>query len=144
MPSSPPPPSPARPQTHPHHVALSLVPEPAQIRIARRFGDEQLRRWGLVHLTETTRLVVSELVTNSVLHGTAGRRVVLRMSHVGDGVHLDVSGGCSDRSRLWQPGPEEEGGRGLLIVRALAERWGVSADGTSTWCTLRSAGEDGR
>jgi hypothetical protein len=47
-----------------------------------------------------------------------------------------VDDGSEKRPRLSDVATDSETGRGLFLVDALADRWGVSADGTTTWCTL--------
>ncbi|MER5756906.1 ATP-binding protein [Streptomyces sp. NPDC002088] len=49
---------------------------------------------------------------------------------------IKVRDGCPDLPVLRHAGPDDEGGRGLLLVESLAETWGVSPDGTTTWCSL--------
>ncbi|MFF0698551.1 ATP-binding protein [Streptomyces tendae] len=51
-------------------------------------------------------------------------------------VVIEVDDGSPCTPVLRCPGPDDESGRGLLLVQALAEAWGVSPDGTTTWCTL--------
>jgi anti-sigma regulatory factor (Ser/Thr protein kinase) len=91
------------------------------------------------------RLLVSELVTNSVRHGEA---------RAGDGVVLEIELGsdCArvevvDGGRGFEPDPTrvpgENGGWGLLVVDRLARRWGVErADGTRVWLELDVARRD--
>jgi anti-sigma regulatory factor (Ser/Thr protein kinase) len=103
--------------------------------------EEQLPR------IEDLRLCVSELVTNSVLHGGAGPNDRLHL-HVGrlngDGcVHVEVCDhgeGWADTSRSRSlDSAEPPGGWGLMLVGALADRWGVAADhGTCVWFELET------
>lgn len=83
-------------------------------------------------LMETLRLLVTELVTNSVTH--AGAESVMLKVLVGRGVVLtEVSdeGPGFDPAQRGQPG-EDRAGWGLFLVERLAHRWGVNHEGRST------------
>lgn len=47
-----------------------------------------------------------------------------------------MSDGSTALPQKRRPGPAEEHGRGVLIIDALADAWGTSDDGTTTWCSL--------
>jgi anti-sigma regulatory factor (Ser/Thr protein kinase) len=94
-------------------------------------------------LAEALRLVVSEVVTNSLLHGKAGQdgcvelvvkpgRERLRLEIVDDG------SGFMPHPRT--AAPDEPGGWGLYLVDSLADRWGVdSSQGTRVWLEMSPA-----
>jgi anti-sigma regulatory factor (Ser/Thr protein kinase) len=87
---------------------------------------------------EELKLVATEMVTNSVKHAGAGGAIGLELC-VGEGVALvavtDSGPGFEPLGR--RPDPEAEYGRGLLIVDALADRWGLdTASGTRVWAEL--------
>jgi anti-sigma regulatory factor (Ser/Thr protein kinase) len=112
-------------------ISLRLAPEPRAIRTARR-SLERLRDSLPPEKLEDTRLVVSELVTNSVLH--AGLSPDDRI-----GVVVTASDG-SVRGEVYDPGPgfdipsepgprpDLKGGWGLPIVERISDRWGVEQD----------------
>jgi serine/threonine-protein kinase RsbW len=87
---------------------------------------------------ETTRLLVSELVTNGILHGGAGKPVDVSIELEDGTVRVEVSDrgpGFAPRPRL----PDETGGWGLYLMDQLADRWGVARDGcTRVWFELSS------
>jgi anti-sigma regulatory factor (Ser/Thr protein kinase) len=92
-------------------------------------------------LMETLRLLVTELVTNSVKH-TGAPTVVLKVL-VGKGaVFTEVAdaGPGFDPGETGTPGPDHTGW-GLYLVERLAERWGVTqnGEGTKVWFELRRA-----
>jgi anti-sigma regulatory factor (Ser/Thr protein kinase) len=92
-------------------------------------------------LLETLRLLVTELVTNSVKH--TGAPTVLLKVLVGSHVVLTEvtdAGPGFDPARAGSPSPEHTGW-GLFLVERLAERWGVShnGEGTKVWFELRRA-----
>ncbi|WP_161174735.1 ATP-binding protein, partial [Streptomyces sp. SID7804] len=126
-------------------MQLEIRPDPAEVGRARRWARSRLAVSGIQAdepLAETLILLVSELVTNAVVH--TGRPAVLRLSLPGAEapeeaiVRLEVA----DRSGR-APVPrcvdgEATGGRGLALVDGLADRWGWSAEGVGKriWCEL--------
>jgi anti-sigma regulatory factor (Ser/Thr protein kinase) len=101
--------------------------------LARRFATAVLVSHGLTVLVPDARLMLSELVTNAVVH--AHSRSILRIEHVDSILRILVTDFGSD----WEPQSEPtEGGRGLRIVRQLATRWGVehSAGSKTVWFDL--------
>jgi anti-sigma regulatory factor (Ser/Thr protein kinase) len=95
---------------------------------------------------ETLSLVVSELVTNSVLHAglTAKDTVDLHVDNGGPQIHVAVH----DRGPGFPPpapiaDPLNAGGRGLAITAALSDSWGVDCDkhGCTVWCDIVTESE---
>jgi DNA-binding NarL/FixJ family response regulator len=105
-------------------------------RHARAVVRDLLQHWGFHDLVEDAVLVASELVTNAVEHTHSSCAMVVNRS--GGGVRIEV---CDDGGGSPDPQPPSttaEGGRGLMIVSALARAWGVdSAPPTKTvWVEL--------
>lgn len=99
-------------------------------RIARRRLEETLASYIAPALLGDLCIIASELVANSVVHGRVPEdgKVLLRIDLNGDRVRLETE----DRGRLLRRGPRPRrasevalGGRGLALVDALADRWGV-------------------
>ncbi|MFJ6860962.1 SpoIIE family protein phosphatase [Streptomyces werraensis] len=114
-------------------AAWELSPDPAVVADARRTAQDQLSRWGLDEEVKfTTELLVSELVTNAIRH--ASGRVRLRLIRERTLVCEVLDGGAS-APHLRHPRAMDEGGRGLLLVSQLAERWGTRfvPDGKIIW-----------
>ncbi|MET9306551.1 SpoIIE family protein phosphatase [Streptomyces cellulosae] len=114
-------------------AAWELPPDPAVVADARRTTQDQLSRWGLdEELKFTTELLVSELLTNAIRH--ASGRVRLRLIRERTLVCEVLDGGAS-APHLRHPRAMDEGGRGLLLVSQLAERWGTRfvPDGKIIW-----------
>ncbi|MFA3837108.1 ATP-binding protein [Streptomyces aureus] len=116
-----------------------LSPTPRGARLARLLSTEQLRAWGLPF--EAAAHVVAELAANAVTHGrVSGRdfRFTLLATH--GVIRIEVTDTRGERvPELGHPGGEEETGRGLQLVDALAARWGVTpgpAPRKTTWAEL--------
>jgi len=85
------------------------------------------------------RLLLSELVTNSVRHGGKQHRSIkLLVSITSFGVRVDVvDSGQGFDSNPKEIEPHDDGGWGLFLLDELADRWGVSQDGkTTVWFEL--------
>ncbi|MFD9083814.1 ATP-binding protein [Streptomyces erythrochromogenes] len=105
------------PQLVDFQVQLSATPRAA--RLARLLTVEQLRGWGLP-LVEPAH-VVAELAANAVTHGRVpGRDFRLAFTATPEVLLIEVADARGDRvPRI------RDAGRGLVIVEALADRWGV-------------------
>lgn len=121
--------------------AADFPSTPASIADARRFVAAELASVpGLDEdAMQTVTLMVSELATNSVRHAGTPYRVAVSRS--GGAVRVEVSDSGDGLARVRNPGPRDPHGRGLQIVNALADTWGVD-DATdtgekTTWFTFR-------
>ena len=88
---------------------------------------------------DATLLVVSELVSNAVVHAGSDMPVQLRIDLGADSVHIEVEDGDPNPPRQRDAGPDDAAGRGLLIVDNLADRWGwdaLQAKGKRVWCDM--------
>ncbi|MDX2564867.1 ATP-binding protein [Streptomyces sp. TX20-6-3] len=104
---------------------------PRGARLARCLSLHQLDRWNIPYGSESSdaaALLVAELAANAVTHGRVpGRDFELTLSYTpGLRLRIDVSDTRGERRpAATTPGPLDEGGRGLLLVEALAARWAV-------------------
>jgi CheY-like chemotaxis protein len=114
---------------HPFQVKSVDLPAEAQsARLARAFAIQTLSTWGLDELVADCAIVVSELVTNAVVH--AGSRSELRLSNHPHSVRVAVVDYGTGTPEPLAPSDSRLGGRGLQIVSSLATAWGVDgADG---------------
>ena len=81
-------------------------------------------------------LLTCELVTNAVQHAIDAAWVTVAVLRRGGVVHVDVvDDGCTGLPRWREADGHDEGGRGFLLVNALAERWGFLRErsGTCVW-----------
>ncbi|MFJ6781960.1 ATP-binding protein [Streptomyces yangpuensis] len=115
------------------------------IRPAREFAAETLHAWGVTCRRDDVLLCVSELATNALLHGVPpGRGYRLRMLRYDGTVRVEVHDSGDGRPRIGRRDPGAEGGRGLLLVAAVADRWGTvpRVPGKVVWCEF-AVGEGG-
>ena len=123
-------------------ASLHLPADPTSARRARRFIGEFCAAAQLpADVCQTAALLVSELVTNAVVHGRTSATIevhrpaeTLRVAVVDNNPELPPIGNMPDLTA--------ESGRGLLIVSMLAHRWGVErlGDGKAVWFELRVDG----
>ncbi|MDO0924854.1 ATP-binding protein [Streptomyces sp. TG1A-8] len=131
-----------------HRFAMRFSSTPRGARLARRLCEDRLDTWGVPYGSDahdTVTLVAAELCANAVRHGhVAGRdfHVLLTADPATATVRIEVSDTRGERlPRIPLAAPEDgpdgsgDGGRGLLLVEALADRWG---------CTARAAGGPGK
>ncbi|MFG3017459.1 SpoIIE family protein phosphatase [Streptomyces sp. NPDC048254] len=116
-------------------VATWEVPaDPEHVARARTLTSGQLGAWQLDDLSYTTELVVSELVTNAIRYG--GSPIQLRLIRDTTMLICEVSDGSSTAPHLRRARVFDEGGRGLLLVAQLTQRWGTrqTSVGKTIWC----------
>jgi anti-sigma regulatory factor (Ser/Thr protein kinase) len=122
---------------------IELPPEPTSPGVARRFVADCLARLDGAP-TDVVALLVSELVTNAVLHARTPMTVTVNVGD--DAVRVEVQDGSPALPTLRQYDRRAPTGRGLQMVERLAGRWGVDAgDGSKTvWFELALVGDVGR
>ncbi|MFI7404093.1 SpoIIE family protein phosphatase [Streptomyces sp. NPDC049541] len=118
-------------------VATWHIPaDPALVAPIRKQVVEQLDGWGLQEAAFTAELVVSELVTNAIRYGAHPIR--LRLIHDEATLICEVSDTSHTAPHLRRAKTWDEGGRGLLLVAQLTQRWGSrhTADGKTIWAEI--------
>ncbi|QOV40584.1 SpoIIE family protein phosphatase [Streptomyces ferrugineus] len=118
-------------------VATWDIPaDPALVAPIRKQVLDQLGVWSLSMASFTTELVVSELVTNAIRYGTHPIR--LRLIHDAATLICEVSDTSHTAPHLRRAKIFDEGGRGLLLVAQLTQRWGSrhTADGKTIWAEI--------
>lgn len=122
----------ARPETTAdRRFRFELAAHPGAVAQARRVTRTQLTGWALCEDTcDTAALVVSELVTNAIVH-TASAQIVCELQDGEDLVRIAVRDeGCAPGEPHPSPQrPEEEHGRGLLLIESLCRSWGAQPAG---------------
>jgi signal transduction histidine kinase len=107
-------------------VSAAFAPEPEAAYQARQFVASAIAPWTTIGDREIAVLLVSELVTNAVVH--AQTVIDVEVSIDGSVVHVEVRDRRPDRPIVRGDGPEEHG-RGLKILDGLATAWGTTSDG---------------
>ncbi|MET9828843.1 ATP-binding protein [Streptomyces sp. NPDC006385] len=124
-----------------------LAPFRAQYRLRLTVGEHSARHiraiarslldeWEMRELTDAVELGVTELVANVVRHVPDRRCEVLILRRTG-GVRVEVTDGCArlPASRV-ESTPDDEGGRGLVLLDAVSDKWGVDSvtgGGKAVW-----------
>ncbi|MEU8033910.1 ATP-binding protein, partial [Streptomyces sp. NPDC049099] len=124
-------------------VATWDIPaDPALVAPIRKQVVEQLDTWGLSEAAFTAELVVSELVTNAIRYGSHPIR--LRLIHDATTLIVEVSDTSHTAPHLRRAKTFDEGGRGLLLVAQLTQRWGSrhTPEGKTIWAELPLFEED--
>jgi len=117
-------------------LSVELPPDPASATRARELAREKLAAICTPDALDTVALLVTELVTNAVLHAHTPLRLVIEATrdHVRVRVE-DESGGYPERRSY----PSDAvTGRGLALVEVLSSSWGVepTASGKVVWCEI--------
>jgi anti-sigma regulatory factor (Ser/Thr protein kinase) len=133
---------------------LAIGALPTATPCARLHARTIVCEWGLHNLSDTIELIVSELVTNAVKASMDhDQRPYYNDEHGLACIHLRLSAGrYAALVEVWdenfkppepsQPGLDDENGRGLMLVEALAERWGweipAGGRGKIVWAVIAS------
>ncbi|WP_328497005.1 ATP-binding protein [Streptomyces sp. NBC_00414] len=128
--------------------ALRFTSTPRGARLARRLISHRLNDWGHPYTSatnETVTLITAELTANAVRHGhVPGRDFHLRLTQAGGTLRIEVTDTRAEKLPApGAPDPDGESGRGLLLVEALADDWGVTprttAPGKTVWAEVYAA-----
>ena len=117
-------------------VSRRLPPTSASVLVVRRFVRQVLAAWDIdPAMSDDVELVLSELATNAARDSEDAFE--MRLSHPANCLRLDVSDNSHRLPRVTRSTEQDEtSGRGLVIVEAIASRWGVESYGLgkSVWC----------
>ncbi|MGC4846482.1 ATP-binding protein [Micromonospora sp. DT15] len=113
-----------------------LEPVAGACRRARELVTEACARWNLPDASGPAALVLSELVGNVVRHAGTPMQVTVTLRR--PYLHLAVVDGSSAEARAGGTDLHAEGGRGLMLVRELTQRWGSvpAGQGKAVWAML--------
>lgn len=117
---------------------FALPPRAESATAARLLVTHWLGRWGMPEdVIETARLLISELVANAVLH-TDSQQIICRIEASGHRLRIEVAdeGPGLKESSPRAADAEEECGRGLVLLDALADAWGVITPDQGAGCTV--------
>ncbi|MEU9325631.1 ATP-binding protein [Streptomyces canus] len=143
-----PPPAPTR------EFAMRFTSTPRGARLARRLVSHRLNEWGHPYTSpanETVTLIAAELTANAVRHGhVPGRDFHLSVTETAPGNTLRIEVTDTRAEKLPAPGTQPldgESGRGLLLIDALADDWGVTprpnGPGKTVWAVSHAPSGNG-
>ncbi|MFF4467095.1 ATP-binding protein [Streptomyces mirabilis] len=136
------------PRTHPSLVRTTVPAQPSRAAGVRDMVAEHLTPLRLPSESlDNAVLATDELFANAVRHGSPGPRdtITVTLEHLGHELRVTVADRSSALPRARDTGDAEESGRGLAIVAALTDDWGIApADpgttGKKVWFTLALRG----
>ena len=118
-------------------ATIALGPSLTDVRMARQFLSGHAAQWGFSDDAGAAELVMSELVTNALTHG--GMQCELRIRYRNNLLRLEVQDDAPGSPDVRPIEPDNEGGRGMIIISMLSEAWGVDAlpsGGKIVWAEL--------
>jgi anti-sigma regulatory factor (Ser/Thr protein kinase) len=127
----------------PRRSFLPLAPLPTAIACARGHTLNVLAEWGLHELADDAALLVSEMMTNAYEASASLPEfppIVLQLLANETTLVIQAWDQSPDDLKPQEVDDDSECGRGLLVVQALSQRWGVERTGYRrkvVWCELR-------
>jgi signal transduction histidine kinase/DNA-binding response OmpR family regulator len=118
-------------------AALAVDDDVRAVHQARSFARDTLGEWALpASLTRDAVLLVSEMVTNAIVHGRGP--IQLRLRRAREHFLIEVEDTATAIPRKLRPTSNDVHGRGLQLVAMMADEWGTRPirDGKSVWCAL--------
>jgi len=123
------------------HYRMRVTVGEHSVRHIRRIVRSLLTEWELAELVDAVELGVTELVTNVVRHVPDRRCEVVVWRTTGAGVRVEVTDGSTQRPVVQGAlDPDAEGGRGLVLLEAVVDKWGVTraaGGGKTVWFECR-------
>jgi anti-sigma regulatory factor (Ser/Thr protein kinase) len=119
--------------------SLPFTAEPQEVAALRRIMRLHLGLWGLHGVIDSAQLCVSELASNVITHVGTGTPATLVVSMSGSRLRIEVhDSDIRALPVLLDAGLDAESGRGMALISAVTDRWGVrlQADQKVTWCEL--------
>ncbi|MFE6764180.1 ATP-binding protein [Streptomyces sp. NPDC057689] len=127
-----------------HEDRLDYTPTARSVTLARRRAARLVTAWGHPHRAAEVALLVSELATNALIHGSLrGRLFRVHLTVTGGAIRIEVSDPRGERLPGIRAAERDECyGRGLVLVDAVADRWGVEPRtvGKTVFAELRLTG----
>ncbi|MFE2599957.1 ATP-binding protein [Streptomyces sp. NPDC059396] len=124
-----------------NRVVLRWSTDPRCVAFARMELRKALADWGLSVLEDSAVLILSELLTNAGVHAkvTPEQTIETRYFRSSGALRIEVHDGSEKCPQPRTPDTEASDGRGLLLVEALADEWGVAertGPGKVVWASL--------
>ncbi|WP_413807237.1 ATP-binding protein [Streptomyces sp. OE57] len=123
------------------HRSMSFARREHTVPAVRGFVSEALTQWQQTERIDDIRLCASELATNALLHGASedGRPVLVRIELHDALLRLEVHDSGDGTPTMREPQATADDGRGLLLISAVADNWGVDQQqgpGKCVWATF--------
>jgi anti-sigma regulatory factor (Ser/Thr protein kinase) len=116
----------ARRPAPPREARMQLTADAAVVSTVRELLKRLLASWRMAEAaTKDVQLLASEVVGNAIRHGQSPVTLIARYD--GKRVRVEVGDGSPELPALKHPSAFDEGGRGMLLVEAIARNWGVLA-----------------
>lgn len=119
---------------------LTYASFPRSVSLARRRSTRLVGEWGHPDIAGDVALLVSEMTSNALLHAAVpGRLFRVHLKLTEKALRIEVADARGERLPVRRnPGDDEQFGRGLTLVEALAARWGVTpcVVGKTVWAEL--------
>lgn len=125
--------------------SVTLASEAASVAPARQMVREACEEWGMnADAAEIGALLMSELVTNAVRHGHSHSVRVIAEQPRPDRLRVAVTDKSRRMPEMHHPQLDDSGGRGLVLVDALCDRWGIDLLpwGKRVWAEIAIKGDD--
>jgi anti-sigma regulatory factor (Ser/Thr protein kinase) len=110
-------------------IGTVLDAKPESAATARRFVREVLDAWDCDDAEDLALLLTSEVVSNAVRHAATELSVRLCLDDEATTLRIEVGDGDARLPAIQRPSSDATGGRGLLLVEALSQRWGAERVG---------------
>jgi anti-sigma regulatory factor (Ser/Thr protein kinase) len=103
-------------------ISFLMKPEPVQVSRVRAQARQALPAWGLAEHAELAALIISELVTNAIVHGSGP--IEVRLAYENGSLHVYVYDQGDGQPMRRHPNGDWEYGRGLELIDGLIELYG--------------------
>jgi hypothetical protein len=123
-------------------ASIDLVPAPPSVPVARHVVLELLNSWNAPQDRDDAAPLVTELVAHVIDHVGGDASLTLELSMSEEWLRVAVVDGSPARPVVRELAIDSPRGRGLLMVQAIADRWGCEdhRDGKRVWFELRPVG----
>ncbi|MFF9123009.1 ATP-binding protein [Streptomyces sp. NPDC014889] len=128
---------------HQHRCVLPFEALPAEVRLLRRAAAAQLDQWGVPNACDETELLVTELATNVIKHVGEGVSATLILEWKRERLRIEMHDKSCAPPFMHIADCDEECGRGLHLLAAMALDWGTVATalGKAVWCEIALGSE---
>jgi hypothetical protein len=133
-------------EPRPRRCVLPFAADAPQLAGLRRAVRAELAAWGMSALADEAELIATELASNVIKHVGQGSAATLVLDAGTDQLRVELHDKSDKEPQRLHPTCDEESGRGLQLLSALAPSWGSTstAVGKEVWCELPLALDESR